>query len=414
MKKLLFALALLVPLISIYGQDEKDKKFNIKFSGFVKADIFYDTRQTVSVRQGHFLLYPAKEMLDPNGEDINAKGNFNILTIQTRLRTDITGPEALGAKTSAAIEGEFFGHTDGDINGFRLRHAYIKLDWKKSALLVGQAWHPMFITTCYPGTVSFNTGVPFLPFTRNPQVNYRFNAGPFSLYATVFAQLDFASTGPIGMSPTYLRNSGIPGLNAKVEFSTKNGEMGTELLIGGSFNYKIITPQLATGEGFKTNETANSYAANLYAKLVTRPLTVKLMGTMGQDTYDFVMIGGYAVNDSIDKAKGYVAYTPFETLAVWTDIHTNGAKLQVGLFAAYSKNMGTASSIGGPIYARGSNIDHAFRVAPRLIMNFNKFRIAPEIEYTVAAYGTNMQDGTVSNTTEVGNLRFLLGVYYFF
>jgi hypothetical protein len=43
-----------------------------------------------------------------------------------------------------------------------------------------------------------------------------------------------------------------------------------------------------------------------------------------------------------------------------------------------------------------------------------KFRLAAELEYTVAAYGKTNEKGYVYNVTEVGNLRPLLGVYYFF
>jgi hypothetical protein len=199
-----------------------------------------------------------------------------------------------------------------------------------------------------------------------------------------------------------------------VEYNTENSETGFGFFIGGSFNYKMITPQISTGAGYQTKETANSYAFNVYTKFTTRPVTIKLMGTMGQDLFDFTMIGGYAVSDSTDMEKGFVKYTPFQTMAVWADIHSNGKKVQVGLFAAYSKNMGTVDNIAGPIYARGSNLDYAFRVAPRLILNFNKFRIAPEIEYDLAAYGTMLEDGTVDDLNPVNNLRFLLGVYYFF
>jgi len=27
--------------------------------------------------------------------------------------------------------------------------------------MIGQFWHPMFATDCYPDVVSFNTGAPF-------------------------------------------------------------------------------------------------------------------------------------------------------------------------------------------------------------------------------------------------------------
>ncbi|RLD79586.1 MAG: hypothetical protein DRJ15_09055, partial [Bacteroidetes bacterium] len=96
------------------------------------------------------------------------------------------------------------------------------------------------------------------------------------------------------------------------------------------------------------------------------------------------------------------------------DIHSNGKKWQVGLLAGYAQNLGAGKDITGPTYQRGSNIAYLYRISPRFIYNSGKFRIAPEIEYTVAAYGTAQSDGLVKDTKEIGNLRFLLGVYYFF
>jgi hypothetical protein len=120
MKKVLILLCTFSSLL--FSQTDK-QSFGISFSGFVKTDIFYDTRQSVVIREGHFLLYPQNENLDVNGNDVNDKSSFNMLSIQTRLNGKITGPDAIGAKTSGVIEGEFFGHSESDINGFRLRHA---------------------------------------------------------------------------------------------------------------------------------------------------------------------------------------------------------------------------------------------------------------------------------------------------
>ncbi|MBE9481668.1 MAG: hypothetical protein IMY69_08235, partial [Bacteroidetes bacterium] len=89
MKKHLLILFVLIFPIILVAQDNKN--FGIKFSGFVKSDIFWDSRQTVDVREGHFCLYPQNEKLDINGKDVNAKSKFNILSIQTRLKGNITG-----------------------------------------------------------------------------------------------------------------------------------------------------------------------------------------------------------------------------------------------------------------------------------------------------------------------------------
>src|SRR5210317_363244 len=229
MKKslVLFTLLATWTLISV-AQDAPS--FGIQFSGFVKTDMFWDSRQTVDAREGHFLLYPANERLDENGDDINAKASFTMLSIQTRLRGTITGPDALGAKTMGVIEGAFFGQTNSDINGFRLRHAFVKLSWTKTSLLVGQYWHPNFVTYCFPGTVSFNTGVPFVPFTRNPQIRITQKLGKFNLIATALSQADFLSTGPDGANAKYLRNTAMPAFNLRFEYRNINTTDNKEFL----------------------------------------------------------------------------------------------------------------------------------------------------------------------------------------
>ena len=199
MKHLLLAL-LVVGSLTIQAQEKKEEpKFGINFSGFVKTDIFYDTRQTVNIREGHFLLYPDNIAADAKGKDVNDKSSFNILSIQTRLRGAITGPDAFGAKTSGVIEADFFGNASSgldDVNGFRLRHAFVKLNWKTTELLVGQYWHPMFIAESFPGVISFNTGAPFQPFSRNPQIRFSKSFGGLKLITCVFAQRDFTNMGP--------------------------------------------------------------------------------------------------------------------------------------------------------------------------------------------------------------------------
>ena len=41
----------------------------------------------------------------------------------------------------------------------------------------------------------------------------------------------------------------------------------------------------------------------------------------------------------------------------------------------------------GNQYGRGGNIDHAYRIAPRVVFKPGKMRFAVEVENTVAAYG---------------------------
>lgn len=425
MKKfLLFAIVLLMPFLM---KSQEEKKFGVTFSGYVKSDLLWDSRQVESLREGHFLLYPLNEKLDKDGKDINAQPSWNLLNIQTRLRVDMFGPDVLGAKLTGAIEGEFFGNIQTDINGFRLRHAYIKLNWKTTELMVGQFWHPMFITACYPEVVSFNTGAPFTPFTRNPQIRLSQNIGNFKVIVTALSQIDFKSDGPVSPTPLtgpyseantkYLRNSAIPAFNLNFEYSKSNPAKGTSFLAGIGADYKTLVPRLSTDSNYKANESVSSYSFIGYVKIGLKPITIKLFGVYGQDMYDYTMITGNAVK-SIDPATDRREYTPLMAESFWAEIMTNGKKMQGGLFMAYSKNLGSKDDIllgSKYVYSRGPDMAYLYRISPRFIWNIGKLRIAPEIEYTVVAYGTTEADkAKVVDTKEIGNFRLLVGFYYFF
>lgn len=415
MKKFIILVLSFIPLIAL--TQEKEKAVEFKFHGYVKSDLFLDTHENVEIREGHFMLYPQNEELDPNGEDVKANVQLNMLNIQTRLNLLVTGPDVWKAKSSAYIEAEFFGTTDPDINGFRLRQAYIKLQWPKTMFLVGQYWHPMFNTQCYPGTVSFNTGAPFQPFSRNPQLRVKQNFGKFNLVGTLFWQRDFRSTGPVGVSSIYLRNSAVPMLNLRFEYQSKNETEGTEFLIGASVNFKSLKPQLETDSSYKTDERINSMSFSAYTKYKSKNITAKLMGFYGGDAYDMTMLGGYVEHEIINPEKSFVSYTPICVSSLWFDLHTNGPKFQYGIFGGYIKNLGPRDDYleGGNIYARGYNIDHIYRISGRFIYNVHKFRMAPEIEYTVAAYATEWGDNlSITKSNPIGNVRFLIGFYYFF
>ena len=208
MKK--FALIWMASVLAGYAQTNNENVPEIKISGFVKTDFFFDSRQVATFREGHFLLYPLNESLDANGEDLNSHSSFNALSIQSRVTAKFTGPQVLGAKSGGMLEGEFFGTSDADVNGFRLRHAFVSLNWEKTSLLFGQTWHPMFVAEVFPQVVSFNTGSPFQPFARNPQIRFTQSFDALKVIAVLLTQRDFTSNGPAGFSSTYLRNTVIP------------------------------------------------------------------------------------------------------------------------------------------------------------------------------------------------------------
>lgn len=344
-----------------------------------------------------------------------------MLAIQTRLRVNITGPDVLGAKTSGMVEGAFFAMSNATINSFRLRHAFVKLNWTNTELLFGQTWHPMFITGCFPGTVSFNTGVPFQPFSRNPQIRLTQSTGDFKFVLAAQSQLDFTSRGPAGLSSSYLRNSATPDMHVQIHYGTKNAESGNELLTGAGIGYKSIVPQIETSEGYQTNESVSGLSAMAFLKVKIPAVTFKVEGAYGENACDYLSLGGFAVKEVVNQDKGLVSYTPISVTSFWTDIHSNGKQVQVGVFAGYSKNNGAQDRIlplsdsYGAVYGLGTDLDYVYRISPRVVYNVEKVSFALEYEYTAAAYASEFNEKYKPvKSNEVANSRLLFSVFYFF
>ena len=146
MKKQLSVLLIAIMVFSnySYSQSNTNKSFGIKWSGFVKTDFMFDSRQTVNAREGHFNILPASENL-VNGEDLNDQTNINFLSIQSRLKASISGPDFFGMKTSGAIEGAFFGNSNGTTGEFRLRHAFVNLSNDFVSLHLTQNFDSIFL-----------------------------------------------------------------------------------------------------------------------------------------------------------------------------------------------------------------------------------------------------------------------------
>ena len=391
--KLIIFVAIILPLIAVSQKDEK-QKFGVTIGGFVRNDITYNTRQVVSARsESHVVLAPAPILLDREGNDINAVSNFNIIGLTTRLKLKITGPDAFGAKTSGAIETDFLGSPDKF--ELRLRHAFVKLQWKSSSILIGQYWHPMWATECYPKAVSFGAGVPFNPLSRVPQIRYIKKLGSVSILASIMSQGMFKSKG----NPLAHQNSSIPELHFQLQY--KN-----ELISAGAgVNYQVLMPRTLTDSNFVTSQTISSLSYFAYFKTSLKPITVKLYGMYGQSNDNLIMMGGYAIADKsyspTQISKNFVDYTPYNTISTWLDIETNNSKFNLGLFAGYSKNLGSDDKVIVSSYTgRWGNVNSMMRIAPRAVLKSNKFVLSFEIEYSAMDYAEQEYD---SNNNKIGD-----------
>jgi len=406
------ALALLiVSSLSVFSQERKPGdepvKPSLSWSGFVKAESMFDTRQVVEAREGYLLLYPKKVVLDKNGKDINAHGSFNQYAMTARLTLKATGPDVLGAKASALIEGDFTGASNTENNSFRLRHAYLKLKWNHAGIIAGQYWHPINIPEMIPNVLSLNTGAPFHPFSRQPQIRFDAARGKFNTVLAITAQRDYANNGPAGTSSIYLRNSMVPNLHAQLQYADKI------MFAGAGIDYKRLTPRLVTDSAFATDASVNcvSYTAFMMAKL--KPLVIKMQWIYGQGLNDHLVMGGYGVS-SVEIQTNQQTYSPLNYLSGWIAFQTTGTTWQGSLFAGYTKGMGSNDIITGPVYARDADIEYVYRLAPMITYINGKLTFAAEFELTTAAYGKPDANYKVVDSKPVTNSRISISAGYFF
>ena len=223
MKKI--ALSLMAALVALSGmaQVKIGKDFSLKIYGHVRTDIFYNSRANTESVDGLFYSYPKDEVLDPNGNDINGSSSSNMYAVYSRMGFDFAGPMIANAKTSAKIEFDFRGNGNDNLSALRLRHAYFNFDWGKSKVLVGQTSHPFFGDVS-PQILNLNTGSPFQPFGRAPQIRYRYNSGALQLQAAALWQSQFKSHGPSA-------DNGTGDGNARNQYPHKNSNV-PEIALG--------------------------------------------------------------------------------------------------------------------------------------------------------------------------------------
>jgi len=389
--------ALLIAFIGLtyfsYGQsDGADKNFGIKWNGFVKTDVMFDSRQTVTAREGHFMILPAAENI-VNGEDVNDQTNFNILSIQSRLKGTIIGPDFFGMKTSGVIEAAFFGNSNATTGELRLRHAFVKLSNENLDILIGQYWNPMFVTAVFPGVYSFNTGVPFQPFSRNPQIRFT-TKGNVKFIGALYTERDFKTRG------ASVSQAGMPQIHAQLQFGSVKNTVG-----GVGFNFKSARPALG-----EDNVTSTALIGYFRTKL--GETTWKAEATYGQNMSDVLQIGGFGMDSSGD-------YISNDTFSMWTELmgDFSSGNIEWGIFGGYSSNGGFGEAVTYSNGFLGNNVESVFRVSPRIGWKSGKLKIGLEGEFTSAQYGTlDAGSGDIVSTgvDAVSNFRLLTTAIYKF
>ena len=412
MKRFTFLFVVILSLPYFLVAQEEPEELKLDFTGYVGYDLFFDTYESVTSRDGELYLYPSAENLDVNGDDLNQNLQMQMRSLQSRAKLSASGLSAFGANAKAVIEGDFMGTATAYSRLFRLRHAFVQLDWDKSQLVMGHTWHPMFVTECFPAVAAFGAGLPFNPLNRAPQIRYTFKPiSSLSFMGALISHGYHKSSGPADAQT----NSGIPEL--QFQFKYKNDF----LLAGFTGGYKFLTPRLVTADGVKTNETIGSYNLQGFAKITTTPITIKVEGVYGQNLSSYVMIGGYGAAEAPTgptRVDDY-SYTNINTLSLWSEVSTNFEAVNGGIFFGYSSNLGAKGDYYRLVgYTRGEYIDYIFRVSPRVQYTSGKMTFTFEYMMTGAAYGTldvaNAEYSFTNTEAPTINNRILLGVKYKF
>lgn len=400
-----------------------EKEWDVTMYGFIRTDYIYDSRKSAQVRELNLNLYPLDEakLATDGNKDQNAVGQSNFLSVVSRLGTKVKGPNVWGAKMNGTLEGDFFGNTEGSpssIGMFRLRHAFVTMDWSKTQLTMGQTWYPNFIPEVFPGVANFSTGILFNPFGWATQVKIKQNlTKEVSIAATAYKEREFttnAATNATQNSATI--NSITPTFNAHLQFKNKNWIAGLQA------EYKSIQPLTVSNTKMST-ETVNSSTFMGYAKYSNDKFSFKAYGITGGDMSNLVMLGGYAGYTT--SATEVEKYEASKTTAFWFDIASNGKKIAPGLFFGLTTNNGTGHSLASgesvKYYMRGVSatrvVDQVMRISGRVDFKQNKFRVSPELEYTSATWGDLNANGTGTadaNQVKVGNFRTMISCVYSF
>ena len=374
--------------------------------GYAKGEFAFDSRQVIAAREGNYI-----DLASPNVTGNNV-ANFNGWGVESRLGVKVAGPEFFGMKSEALIEAHFFGSSDASINTLALRHAYVKLSSDKVEWLVGQYWHPMFVTNVSPGTYNFNAGSPFQPFNRSPQIRFS-TKGNARFTLAAITERDFTSVVYEGGNAA---KSGLPAFHAQLQFGSD------EKFVGGfGANVKFTRN---TGADHKTahGKTLAAFNVLAYAKAqFTENFAWKIYGNFGQNPSELLQLGSVAYSE-LDLLKDNLKNST--TLSLWTEFAGKFSdSFEWGVFGGYSKDFGfnennflatykTNSKYAGTATA-GLIPGSTWRVSPRMGWKSGNTKLGVEFDYTSTTYGNFDNKGKIEKLAKNAtgdNLRVSLSL----
>lgn len=401
---------------TLVGHAQK-KGFDYTFYGQVRTDLFYNSRSNSETVDGIFYMYPLDKDLDPNGNDLNGDANGSFYTLYSRVGVDVSGPMLGKAKASAKVEVDFRG-SGTTYTLFRIRHVYFNLDWGKSALLAGQTWHPLYGDVA-PEILNLNMGAPYQPFSRAPQIRYRFTTQHFRLTAAAVWQSQYLSVGPDSDEPgatatrkhqDFIKWSCMPELYVGADYFAEG------LLAGAGVHVSSIVPrtQSETANGtYHVDERITGVSAEAHVKYTRDSWLVAAKSVLGTNLTQASTVGGYGIR-SIDPVTGEQEYAALRTSSVWVNV-AYGRKWRPALFFGYLKNLGASSEVPYGTLGTGTALDQLFTGTAELTFNVPHWKFGAEYSVCTAWYGDefNAKAKAVASHSVLNHRLVVTGIFQF-
>lgn len=411
-------------------------KQHFKPYGFIRNYFTFDSRECIAGTGDLYFYMPKDEAWNQaedeqyisgvERQDLNAVSSFRFLSLTTRVGLNIVDYKWRNTEFSGKIEADFFAgisNKPGDVKQthavsgtaqFRLRQAYVTLGWDslkmsdkdfaRVDLTIGQTWHPMAADLC--DVISLNSGAPFGPFNRSPQVKVDARLGKYvTLTGALLWQMQYNSIGPDGQSAEYILYSKTPEAYLGVSAQAKG------FLVRVGADVLSISPRhigKLNGVDVRVNDRITTASPFLYLQYKKGEFSIKAKSIFAEAGEHMNLNGGYGVKAV--NPDGSYSYTPTRSSASWISIVYGGKvgaqedkhpqKMQGILFGGYVQNFGTKEALANAsdfYYPRANNMNRMWRLSPTLLYTVGKFQIGLEYEITSVQYGDKAEGMNLAN-----------------
>lgn len=409
MRKSLFLISLAVLLTGGAASAQEEVPAQYKLYGFIRNYMVFDTHEVSAGTQDLYFYMPKDRNLDDEGTDLAEIPSFRMLALTTRLGLNVSGYRIGDLKVSGAVEGDFY-CMNGSVAAFRLRQAYMGLLWDNLVLgdllvNVGQTWHPL--AADLPHVTNLETGAPFNPFNRSPQIMAHWTVGKVTWTGGILYPMQYLPTGPNGKSADYNKYGLIPEVYLGVSLKSGGflGRVGVDFFsIKPRWNAPLISEaNVVDGQRILVYDTSwtkqlqsrlFAFSPFVFLQYTHGSFQVKAKSILAQAGEHLNLLSGYGA--TFDWNREELTYTPMQDWASYISFQV-GKKWQFLAMAGYMQRLGTTKGIFAydDAYvnsywlnsAADTRIQQAVRITPTIALNVGKLTFSLEYNGTAAFFG---------------------------